>query len=60
MKSKVTMIISTPNQFIENLAKKYGLGCFVNTREAGIVQDWNFGYSKATTDYITIAHQVYV
>jgi hypothetical protein len=29
----------------------------INHGEKGIVEDWNFGYSKAKTKYVTLAHQ---
>jgi glycosyltransferase involved in cell wall biosynthesis len=57
VKSKIIIITSTPNEYIKNLSIKYNLELFINEGEGGITQDWNFGYSKAQTDYITIAHQ---
>lgn len=57
VKSNVIIITSTPNKFIEEMAKKYQLPYMVNTGEGGITQDWNFGYACAGTKYITIAHQ---
>lgn len=57
MRSRIIMITSTPNEHIISLAKKYDIEFFVNTGEHGIVQDWNFGYSKCKTPYITISHQ---
>lgn len=57
VRSTVIMITSTPNEFITELAKKYQIDLFINTGEKGIVQDWNFGYSKCDTPYVTIAHQ---
>lgn len=57
VKSNVIMSTSTPNEFINNLAKKYNIPVFVNEGEKGIGQDWNFGVSKVKTEYVTIAHQ---
>ncbi len=57
VKSKIILITSTPNKWIEQIVEKYHLVYFVNQGESGIVQDWNFGYSKAETDFITLAHQ---
>lgn len=57
VKSKVLIATSTPNAYIENLARKYNVSLYINTGEKGITQDWNFAYSKADTDLITIAHQ---
>ncbi len=57
VKSNVIISTSTPNDFINSLAKKYNLPVFVNKGESGIGQDWNFGVSQTKTDYVTIAHQ---
>lgn len=57
VKSQIIMITSTPNKFIENLSDKYDIPLYVNKGEGGIVQDWNFGYSKCKTPFVTIAHQ---
>lgn len=55
--SNIIMVTSTPNTYICNLAEKYQMKLFINEGESGIVQDWNFGYEKCDTPYITIAHQ---
>ena len=55
--SAILMVTSTPNEHISNLAEKYGISLYINEGPSGITQDWNFGYSKAKTKYITIAHQ---
>ena len=57
IESEIFIITSTPNSYIDRTAEKYGIPVYVNTGEAGIVQDWNFAYSCAKTKYITIAHQ---
>lgn len=57
VKSNVIISTSTPNEFINSLAEKYNLPVFGNGGESGIGQDWNFGVSKAQTDYVTVAHQ---
>ena len=57
VKSVILMVTSTPNEHISGLAKKYDIPLYINTGESGITQDWNFGYSKAATKYITLAHQ---
>lgn len=57
VKSNIIMSTSTPNDYIKNLAQKYNIKLYINEGEKGIGQDWNFGVSKATTDYVTIAHQ---
>ncbi|MBR3163397.1 MAG: glycosyltransferase family 2 protein [Clostridia bacterium] len=57
VKSKIIMTTSTPNEYIENLAKKYNIKLYINNGEKGIGQDWNYGANQAKTDYITIIHQ---
>lgn len=61
LKSNIIIITSTPNEYIEDLAKKYSLSYYINSGERGITQDWNFGYKigvdKYESKYITIAHQ---
>lgn len=57
IKSNIIMVTSTPNDHIKNLANKYNIQLYINEGETGIGQDWNFGVSKTTTDYVTIAHQ---
>lgn len=57
VKSNIIISTSTPNQHIERIAQKYNIEIYVNDGEKGIGQDWNFGISKTSTDYVTIAHQ---
>lgn len=57
VKSNIVMSTSTQNEFIEKMSEKYNIPLFINNGEKGIGQDWNFGVSKAKTDYVTIAHQ---
>lgn len=55
--SKIIMITSTENEYINELCKKYNIPLTINEGEGGIVQDWNFAYKMANTKYVTIAHQ---
>jgi len=57
VKTNIILATSTPNDYIEGLCNKYSITMYVNTGESGITQDWNFAYSKADTEYVTIAHQ---
>lgn len=57
VKSDIILATSTPNDFIKGLCKKYDIPMYVNDGEHGITQDWNFAYSKADAEYVTIAHQ---
>ncbi len=55
--SDMIMTTSTPNSYIETMAEKYQIPLYVRKGEPDIATDWNFGYSKVTTPYLTIAHQ---
>ncbi len=57
VQSRIIMITSTPNSHIQSIAEKYDIPLTINSGEGGIVQDWNFGYKTAETEYVTIAHQ---
>ncbi len=57
VKSEIIMATSTPNGHIRRLAEKYNIPLYINTGESGIAGDWNFAYSRAKTEYVTIAHQ---
>lgn len=55
--SEIIMMTSTPNTYIENLSQKYDIPLYIREGLSDIVLDWNYGYSKVTTPYLTIAHQ---
>lgn len=57
VQSDIILATSTPNDFIVGLCEKYDIPMYVNDGEHGITQDWNFAYSKADAEYVTIAHQ---
>jgi len=57
VKSEVFIATATPSAWLDGIAAGYGLAVVVNDGEHGIGQDWNFAYSQATADYITITHQ---
>ena len=57
-RSKILISTSTPNDSIDLIAEKYGLDVLVNPiTGGGIGSDWNFAYSIAETDFVTLAHQ---
>lgn len=56
-KSKILLATSTPNDYIKDIARRHGLEVNVNTGEKGLAGDWNYAYSIADTNLITIAHQ---
>lgn len=57
VKGKIILSTATPNDFIAGMAKKYDLPLVVNTGRKSIADDWNFGYSQADTELITLCHQ---
>ena len=57
VKTSVILSTSTPNSFLETLAKKYSFPLYVNQGEKGISGDWNYALSCAETELITLAHQ---
>ncbi|WDF53916.1 glycosyltransferase family 2 protein [Mucilaginibacter sp. KACC 22063] len=58
VKSKIIITTSTPSHSLESIANQYDLPYFINsTGPFGIAADWNFALSKATTPWVTIAHQ---
>lgn len=55
--SEVYIATSTPSDWLDGVARTYGLPVFVNKGERGIGQDWNFAVSQAHTPYVTVTHQ---
>lgn len=58
--AKVLIATSTPCDYISDLADKYSIPLFVNEKDQGhsnIGNDWNYCYSCADTELVTIAHQ---
>ncbi len=57
MESEIIICTSTPCEHISMLAGKYDIPVFVREGAPGIGYDWNFAYSKASGQLVTIAHQ---
>lgn len=55
--SDIIMCTSTDNSHIRGLADKYKIKLYVREGLSGIAEDWNFAYSKADSELVTIAHQ---
>lgn len=55
--SNIILATATPNSYIKGLCEKYKIPMFINTKEHGITQDWNFAYAHADAEYVTITHQ---
>ena len=56
-KSQIMIATSTPNDYIMEIANKHGIKVFINKGETGLASDWNYAYSIAQTELVTIAHQ---
>ena len=56
-KSGILISTSIPSESMYRTAENYGLEVFLNPVAGGIGADWNFAYSLAKTDYVTLAHQ---
>lgn len=57
VQTRIILVTSTPNAYIEKLVKEYELEYYINTGKGGIAEDWNFGLDKAGEGIVTIAHQ---
>lgn len=56
-RSDILVVTSTPNNFISSLVKKYNLKLLVSSKSSSLQNDFNFAYSSATTELVTICHQ---
>ena len=56
VKPKIKISTSTPNEYIQNLANKYGIEVFVNA-DGGHVKDYNFAMNLIKTPLGMLAHQ---
>ena len=57
VKSNIVIATSTPNDFITDLAREYGIGIMINDKESNKGSDYNFALSTFNTKLITIVHQ---
>lgn len=57
VKSQILLATSTPNEYLEGICKKHNLKMFVNPHPVSIGGDWNYAYSRAKTELVTIVHQ---
>jgi hypothetical protein len=57
-KSEVIITTSTPSDFSKEIANQNQIKYIVNdSGKTGVVNDFNFAYSQARTQYVTLAHQ---
>ncbi|MFQ6610834.1 MAG: glycosyltransferase, partial [Fidelibacterota bacterium] len=57
VRGKIIICTSTPTLFIQNMSEKYAIELFINQNSIGIFSDWNFALEKASTQFVTLAHQ---
>ena len=57
VKSKIIISTSTPNDFVNSIAKKYQVELVVNPERKGHINDCCFAYNLAETKYVTLCHQ---
>ncbi len=57
VKSRVVIATSTPNEYISELAIRYGLEIIVNQEKKGIGADFDFAVRCGDTELVTVAHQ---
>lgn len=57
VKSKIILSTSTPNEHIKTICKKHNIDWYVNPKPHLAGDDWNYGYEKAETELVTVAHQ---
>jgi len=57
MKSEIYIATSTPSTYLSEIAERYAVPLYVGSHQSGIGRDWNYAYSQAKADFVTIAHQ---
>lgn len=57
VQSKILITTSTPSDHIQKISEKFNIPVIVNAESKGIAADWNFAFSLADTNYVTLAHQ---
>jgi len=55
--SNILVATSTPSEYIAKTAAQFNIPVYIGTHKSGIGRDWNYAYSLADTDFVTIAHQ---
>lgn len=57
VKSQIILSTSTPNAYLEEMCRKHNIKMVVNPNPHLAGDDWNYGYSAADTELVTLAHQ---
>lgn len=57
LKTNIVIATSTPNKYINDIAKKNKIKVIINKENKGIANDFNFAVNCVESNLITIAHQ---
>ncbi len=57
VQSHIVLFHSKKTDFLDALAKKYGILMVATGKTAGIGMDWTYAYNFCKTKYLTLAHQ---
>lgn len=57
IRSHLFIATSTPNDYIQQMAKKHQIPLYIREGKSDIADDWNFAYRQAKTKLVTITHQ---
>lgn len=57
IKCKIIISTSTPNKYIEDVARKYDIPLRINPEKKGNYSDFCFAYAQADTKYVALCHQ---
>ena len=57
VKSNILITTSTPNKYIEKIAKKHKIDVIINPEKRGIGYDFDYEKNVSKTELVTIAHQ---
>ena len=55
--SEIICTTSTPSPYLTKLMEKYQIPLYVREGRSDIQEDWNFAISKASGEFVTVAHQ---
>ena len=56
LKANILISTSTPNDYVQGMADKYGIEVRVN-QDGGQIKDYNFAMEQATTELVMLMHQ---
>ena len=57
LNSYIKLATATPCEYLDEICSRYNIEYCVRNGKPGIADDWNYAYSIADTDYVTITHQ---